>query len=136
MIIALQCFCHTWTGISHRYTYVPSRLNLHPSSQVPEIGTRFKVFPCSSVCTQDYHFPLSNALLVSHIFWYSLFLFSFRSILSWDILYIHDLFTLSTHMFSEVPIVFLLLISWLITLCSESVLCMIFILINVLTGVL
>ena len=41
-----------------------------------------------------------------------------------------------THMLSEFPIVFLLLISCLITLCSENVLCMIFNLINVLTGVL
>ena len=34
-IIALQCcagFCHTSTWISHRYTYVPSLLNLLPTS--------------------------------------------------------------------------------------------------------
>ena len=34
-IIALQCcigFCHTSAGISHKYTYVPSPLNLPPTS--------------------------------------------------------------------------------------------------------
>ena len=33
-LVALQCcvaFCHTWTWISHRYTYVPSLMNLHPT---------------------------------------------------------------------------------------------------------
>ena len=36
IIALLRCvgFCHTWTWISHRYTYVSSLLNLPPTSHV------------------------------------------------------------------------------------------------------
>ena len=42
--IILQCsvgFCHKWTWISHRYTYVPSLLSLHPTSH-PRMYISFK----------------------------------------------------------------------------------------------
>ena len=42
-VIALQyCvgFCHTSTWISHRYTYVPSLLNLPPTSRPTRLGCR------------------------------------------------------------------------------------------------
>ena len=69
-ILSLQCcvgFCHTVMWISHRYTYVPSLLNLPPTSQP---------FPPLWVFTEDWfelpesyrRFPLAILWVVMYMF--------------------------------------------------------------------
>ena len=52
-IIALQCyigFCHTTTWISHKYTYVPSLLNLPPSTMPSYPSRLLQRSVLSSLC--------------------------------------------------------------------------------------
>ena len=73
-------FCHTWPWISHRYTYVPSFLNLPPTSQpIPplqvvtehwvELPASYTKFPLASYFTYG-NIPVSMLLWI-------LFTFSF-----------------------------------------------------------
>ena len=61
-IIALQCcvgFCHTSTRISHRYTYVPSLLNLPPLSHLSHPSRLSQSTRLSSLCNTANSYWLS-----------------------------------------------------------------------------
>ena len=78
-IIALQnfvFFCQTSTWISHRYTYIPSLLNLPPISLsitllyrapvwVSEPNSKFPSVICFTYCNVSFHVTLSMHLTLS-----------------------------------------------------------------------